>query len=52
MVTLENAWIVVLIVGGLILMPFLIANIRGEIKLSGYRRRAREAARRDREGPR
>ena len=43
MITLENAWVFVFIVGGLVLMPFLIANIRGESKLSGYKRRAAAA---------
>jgi len=52
MITLENAWLVVLIAGGLVLMPLLISNIRGEMQLRGYERRAREAAERDRKGPR
>lgn len=37
-IALDNAWVVVVIVGGLILTPLLIANIRHEVKWRNRKR--------------
>lgn len=41
--TLANAWLFVLVIGGILLLPLFVSNVMAEIQLAKWRRRARRA---------